>query len=204
MNRHLQLDPGHPARAHRYTTTNSGVNVYSPDQFKACEVRIADIMDGISKICRYNGQVNEFYSVAEHSVLVSRYAEMMGEDEAVVIAALFHDAHETYSGDLPTPHKAMVRGLAQFEEGYELRVREALNLPGPEDPVWERVAYYDSRILHRELIVLRTQNLPMWFDHNIEREVPAELRPVGFEWREARALFRQRMRDLGFGLGGNL
>jgi len=204
MNRHLQLSNDHPARKHRYTTTNAGVNVYSPDQFKACEVRMSDIMDGISKICRYNGQIDRFYSVAEHSVLVSRLAELAGEDELTQICALFHDAHETYSGDLPTPHKAMVRGLAQFEEGYELRVREALGLPGPEDPVWERVAQYDAQILHRELAVMRRENLPQWFDPNMERNTPGSILPVGFEWQEARALFRQRMHDLGWGLGGNL
>lgn len=204
MNRHLQLDPEHPARKHRYTTTNAGVNVYSPDQFKACEVRMSDIMDGISKICRYNGQIDRFYSVAEHSVLVSRFAEMEGEPEEVVVAALFHDAHEAYSGDLPTPHKAMVSGLYEFERGYEARVREALGLPEPDSEVWEHVAIYDSQILHRELAVMRQANLPRWFDPNIERNVPGALLPVGFEWQEARALFRQRMHDLGWGLGGNL
>lgn len=203
MNRHLQLDPAHPARKHKYTTTNSGVNIYSPDQFKACEVRMSDIMDGISKICRYNGQINRFYSVAEHSVLVSIMAELAGDEEAI-LPCLFHDAHEAYSGDLPTPHKAMVRGLAEFELGYEVRVREALNLPGPDDPVWARVALYDSQILHRELAVLRQTNLPRWFDPEVEGAVPAQVQPVGFEWQEARAMFRARLHDLGYGLGGNL
>lgn len=203
MNRHLQLDPSHPARKHRYTTTNAGVNVYSPDQFKACEVRMSDIMDGISKICRYNGQVNEFYSVAEHSVLVSRFAEMVG-NHAAIIPALFHDAHEAYSGDLPTPHKSMVPGLAKFENGYEVRVREALGLPGPEDPVWADVARYDSMILHRELSVLRAENLPQWFDAEIEALVPSNLVPIGLDWRDARAMFRARLIDLGFHIEGNL
>lgn len=205
MSEWIALDPDHPVRSHPYTTTNSGVNVYSPDQFKACEVRMSDIMDGISKICRYNGQTDRFFSVAEHSVLVSRFAEMAGEPEEVVVAALFHDAHEAYSGDIPTPHKRMLAGLAEFENGYETVVREALGLPGPDDPVWARVAKYDSQILHRELRTFRRADLlPSWFDPNIERNVPGALLPVGFEWREARAMFRQRMHDLGWGLGGNL
>jgi len=203
MNKHLKLAPNHPARKHHFTTTNSGINVFGPTQFGVREVRMSDIMDGLSKICRYNGQVNEFYSVAEHSVLVSRIAELMGDEEAI-LPALFHDAHETYSGDLPTPHKAMVRGLAQFEEGYELTVRAALELPGPDDPVWDRVAEYDSMILHRELAVLRRDNLPHWYDPQVEGTVPAGVQPVGFEWREARAMFRARLHDLGWGLGGNL
>lgn len=204
MNHHPHLNPDHPARKHRYTTTLSGVNVYSPDQFKACEVKMSDIMDGISKICRFNGQVSTFYSVAEHSVLVSRIAEMEGDYEAL-LPALFHDAHEAYSGDIPTPHKAMVRGILEFENGYELRVREALGLPSPEDPVWERVARYDAMILHRELRTLRDpKRLPFWYDPNMDAQISEQVQPVGLEWREARALFRSRMHDLGFGLGGNL
>lgn len=204
MNRHMNIDPNHPVRNHPYTTTNSGVNIYSPDQFKACEVRMSDIMDGISKICRYNGHIDRFYSVAEHSVLVSRFAEMAGEEEAVVIAALFHDAHEAYSGDIPTPHKRMLPALVGFEKGYEDRVREALGLPLPWDPVWERVAVYDAQILHRELAVMRQRNLPRWFDPDMERNTPGSIQPVGLPWDEARSLFRQRMLELGFGLGGNL
>jgi hypothetical protein len=204
MNRHLKLDPAHPARTHKYTTTNAGVNIYSPDQTNVVEVRISDMMDGISKICRYNGQINEFYSVAEHSVLVSRFAELAGEDEMTVICALFHDGHEYLSGDLPTPHKAMVRGLREFEEGYESVFREAMGLPGDQDAVWDRVAKYDSEILHRELAVLRRTNLPQWFDPTIEGTVPSSIQPVGLDWREARAMFRARMSDLGWGLGGNL
>jgi len=202
MNDHY-LSKKHPAFKHRFTTTNSGVNIYSPDQFKACEVRMSDIMDGLSKICRYNGQIERFYSVAEHSVLVSRMAEITGDSEAI-IPALFHDAHETYSGDIPAPHKVMVPGLAKFEEGYELRVREALKLPGHDDPVWDRVAEYDMQILHREMSVLRAQSLPYWHDPDMESRVPLQIRPVGFEWREARAMFRTRLRDLQWSLGGNL
>jgi hypothetical protein len=198
------LDPNHPVRKHPYTTTLSGVNVYSPNQFKACEVRVSDILDGISKICRFNGQVSEFYSVAEHSVLVSRIAELLDDEEAV-IPALFHDAHEAYSGDIPTPHKRMVPALLGFEKGYEERVREALGLAVPGDHVWMRVAKYDAMILHRELRTFRAPELlPRWYDPQMDEQVPQQIQPVGFEWRQARAMFRDRIHDLGWGLGGNI
>lgn len=201
MNRHLSND--HPARTHRYTTTNSGIKVFAPDQFRPREVRMSDIMDGISKICRYNGQINEFYSVAEHSVLVSRMAALAGDTDAE-LPALMHDVHEYVSGDYPTPHKDMVPGLVAFEDQYMETVRDALDLPPSTDPVWDRVAEYDSQILHRELIVLRRDNLPTWFDPNIEALVPTQIQPLGVEWREARSMFRARLQDLGWGLGGNL
>lgn len=193
MNSHLS--PDHPVRKHPYTTTNAGVKIFAPRNFRVCEFRASDMMDGLSKICRYNGQINRFYSVAEHSVLVSLYAEAEGDIEAMY-PALLHDAHEYLSGDIPTPQKDMVKGLKAFEDGYEMVVREALDLPGPDDSVWERVALYDHQILHRELAVLR-EIMPTWFDPDIERIVPEHIQPVGYEWVEARAFFRQRFRLLG-------
>lgn len=187
---------------HHFTTTNSGINVFAPDQFRAREVRMSDIMDGLSKICRYNGQVNRFYSVAEHSVLVSLYAELVGDYEAM-LPGLLHDAHETYSGDIPSPHKAMVPAFARFEDGYAVVVRQALGLPDPDDDVWRRVGIYDKMILHREMSVLRDE-MPTWFDADMERAVPEAVRPVGLDWQEARAMFRSRIHYLGFGLNVNL
>jgi hypothetical protein len=99
----------------------------------------------------------------------------------------------------------MVPGLHNFERDYEVTVREALGLPGIGDPVWARVARYDTMILHRELRTFRAPELlPRWYDPEMERAVPTAIQPVGFEWREARAMFRARMHDLGWGLGGNI
>lgn len=192
----------HPAVKHRYTTTVSGINIGPPEFFTVGHVLLRDIMVGLAKICRYNGQIDEFYSVAEHSVLVSRIAELRGDEEAE-IPALFHDAHEAYSGDYPSPQKDMVPELRPFEDGYERVVREALSLPGPDDPVWGRVREYDTIILHRELRNLR-DTLPDWYDPKIEATVPAEVQPVGLGWVEAQAFFRARVHDLGWGLGGTV
>lgn len=120
-----------------------------------------------------------------------------------MLPALFHDAHEAYTGDIPSPHKVMEPAFAWFEQGYEVVVREALGLPGPDDDVWRRVDVYDKNLLHRELTVLRDE-MPNWFDPIMERAVPERIQPVGLEWQEARAMFRARMQDLGYGLTGNL
>jgi len=196
------MDPiEHPVVKHSYTTTVSGVNVYAPGSFFVSQVRLSDIMVGLAKICRFNGQIDRFYSVAEHSVWVSHIAEVEGDEDAI-IPALFHDAHETYSGDYPSPQKDMVPELRPFEDSYELVVREALGLPDSQDPVWWRVRQYDTLILHRELKALR-RVLPDWYDPSLERLVPASVQPVGFEWQEAQAFFRARLHDLGIGLGGS-
>ena len=191
---------------HHYITTVSGINIGDPTcgQVRPEHIRMLDIMCSLAKQCRYNGHVDRgFYSVAEHSVLVSRIAEELGDEEAM-LPALLHDAHEAYMGDIARPQKAMMgRGVVDFESAMERAVRAALGLPGPSDPVWGRVADYDSWILHRELECLRIV-IPDWWDPQISRLVPSNIRPLALPWQEAQSVFRHRLHDLGWGLGGTL
>lgn len=63
---------------------------------------IEDIARGLSNICRFNGQTNEFYSVAQHSVMVS---DLMPQEYK--LAGLLHDASEPYVGDMVKPLKLL-------------------------------------------------------------------------------------------------
>jgi len=75
------------------TFTGKTINLIMP---KEEDIDILDIAHGLSNVCRYNGHCSKFYSVAEHSVLLSyKYG----------LAALMHDASEAYLGDLVSPLK---------------------------------------------------------------------------------------------------
>src|SRR5258707_6177159 len=74
---------------------------------------IEHIAVGLAHICRYSGQCNGFYSVAEHSLLVS--------DTAVgfELEALMHDAAEAFLGDITRPLKQMLPDYKRIEGEVE-------------------------------------------------------------------------------------
>jgi hypothetical protein len=74
------------------------------------EVSILDIARGLANTCRFGGQCERFYSVAEHSVLASRIAPDGFEFEA-----LMHDAGEALLGDVPKPLKQILPDYMALE-----------------------------------------------------------------------------------------
>lgn len=73
-----------------------------PDQ-----IELEDIARGLSQVCRFAGQTTRWYSVAEHAVYVRSLVIEAGHPE-LGFAALHHDSHEAYLGDLPSPLKLVL------------------------------------------------------------------------------------------------
>jgi len=93
-------------------STRSGRNVslLSPS---AGQIVIGDIAHGLAHQCRFNGQTNKFYSVAQHSVLV---ASVLPKE--LKLAGLLHDAAEAYLGDIVQPLKTLLPEFAAIEERF--------------------------------------------------------------------------------------
>lgn len=111
-----------------WVQTYTGKRMYF-DRPKLCDIDIRDIAHGLSNMCRFNGQTREFYSVAQHCVLVShivpRGAELWG---------LLHDASEAYLPDVTTPLKALMPQFKVFEEHIQEAIGDRFGLAWPMPP----------------------------------------------------------------------
>lgn len=79
---------------------------------RVADVNIKDIAHALGNKCRYTGHCREFYSVAQHSVLVSQVV-----DRRLALAGLLHDASEYVLPDVSSPVKPRLKGFKEIEEG---------------------------------------------------------------------------------------
>jgi uncharacterized protein len=113
--------------------------------------------------CRYAGGCKWYYSVAQHSVLTSRYVlcgyvgKVYLTERKTRLAALLHDATEAVLKDIPGPYK---KTQTRFALGYNLVERdlkrwlyEQFDL-GPEYLDAPQIKTIDTELLHAEQSVL--------------------------------------------------
>jgi hypothetical protein len=123
------------------------MQVHSGKQFwpmdpRAEEIDIGDIAHALSMICRFGGHCKKFYTVAEHSVLIS-YAV----PEEFALYGLLHDAAEAYMLDLPAPIKRFVPDYKFYENVLQHFIFQKFGLSWP---VPQEVKAADARILWNE------------------------------------------------------
>lgn len=148
------------------------MDTYSGKQFhpfdpRPDDIEIIDIAHALAMTCRFGGHTKQFYSVAQHCVLVASKAS-----PANALRALMHDAPEAYTGDLVRPikkHPEMVV-FEWVEETVERAICARFGLPYP--ICNDEIKRLDNRILldEREQVMTPTDH-----DWNIGGE------PLGVE-----------------------
>ena len=121
-------------------------------------IDIVDIAHSLSLLCRFVGHCLTFYSVGEHSILLTEIvADNMGTSSAIsteyfnrtCLAALLDDAAEAYIGDISRPlkHSPQFKFFRELEEQIKGKIVHKFHLSGAD---WELVKKADNIALATE------------------------------------------------------
>lgn len=145
-----------------------------------------DIAHGLSHTCRYAGQCRSFYSVAEHSILVS---ELVPAEFA--LEGLLHDATEAFIGDITRPLKQL---LPDFKS-IEARVEEAIAARFAFKPGFKQaIKPVDLQVLAAEQDQLMPAGCADWAKE--DGIVPAKVKVQSLSPTAAKAAFLARYKAL--------
>lgn len=156
-----------------------------------------DVSRGLGRLCRFGGQIRqefEFYSVAEHCVLLTRWAARHMNDVKTVQTfrtILFHDAPEAFVGDLIRPVKRMLPAFSEIEDRIYASVAERFDLLCP---IPEFVKALDDRMLRTERDQVMWGNDHPWITDDLE---PLDVTIEGWLPRRATEEFQRLADDLG-------
>ena len=174
-----------------YLQTVSGrwVNPFDPDPE---QLDAGDIARALANLCRFGGHSRSFYSVAQHSVIVSRLVEERGGDAEDAFAALMHDATEAYLGDMPHPlkHRSPLGAAYKAAEDHlesALRARFAIK-PGVSE-----IKRVDRALLAAER---RAFSAERWHWPELEGVEPLDVELTAWPPDEAARAFAERYAEL--------
>jgi hypothetical protein len=160
--------------------TYSGVEI-DADNIKPEDFNIIDIARGLSNMCRFSGQVNQFYSVAQHSLDVyeeikdaakywntPKYQEdavfntittfnHIGWEEHTIKAAFLHDASEAYISDVATPFKCKMLDYQNIEDKIMRAIYARFNI-NPKLVNFDLIKHFDYVCYEYENTILKSNS----------------------------------------------
>lgn len=98
-----------------HITTYTGVE-FCPSRPQSDGIVIEDIAHALSMMCRGNGHIQYFYSVAQHSINCALEASARAFSPRVQLACLLHDASEAYLADITRPVKPLLPDYLRMEK----------------------------------------------------------------------------------------
>jgi hypothetical protein len=135
------------------------------------QISIVDIAHSLSNQCRFTGHTREFYSVAQHSILVSDIVPQRDK-----LWGLLHDATEAYLSDLARPIK---RAVGELAEAYSLAERELLVAIAEKFDLDENYRQYIPDSVKQADNILLKREMFWLMDHKLL--TPEEIQEFGFD-----------------------
>ena len=120
--------------------------VINPLELTVDDICIEDIAHALSNMCRYNGHVSKFYSVAEHCIIMAATDEFPGWAPW----KLLHDASEAYLPDVCAGYKDWLGDFEEIEEHVLRVIADAFSMPYLEGEILKEVKVGDRLMIHWE------------------------------------------------------
>lgn len=170
------------------TFTGKMLDVFDPDP---ADVDIFDIAHHLALMTRFHGACNQFYSIAQHSVLCCGRADdfqYLQPREDLALVLLMHDAAEAYVGDIVRPIKRGVPEFAAIEKRVMSAINQRFDLPRVADNYGFEgvVKQVDNRMLVTEKLQLMPSNVRWAVEDEFE---PYDLEFESWSPRAAELLF---------------
>lgn len=128
------------------------------------DVRIEAIAAGLGHTCRFAGQADRFYSVAEHCCLGAGRLARQGATPLNQLQFLLHDAHEAYTGDITTPMKVLLGGrhVRRIQAQLQRVILAGLVIPLPDEDAELLIEDVDAVMAATEYVALFGPDAPPW------------------------------------------
>jgi len=151
------------------------------------EVDINAIAHSLAFQCRFNGHSLFFYSIAQHSVLVSK---IVSPEQA--LTGLLHDASEAYTGDMVSPLKKSLPPIfKEIEKAIEEAIFEHFGIKNANHVEIKRA---DKIALFTEMRDVMSEPPAKWDDVDLFEPYPEKIIPLSPE--KAEQEFLERYKEL--------
>lgn len=143
--------PKSPMTPTLLTVAGDYVNFLEPE---GTRFDIEVIAHALSNICRFGGHTTAFYSVAQHSVLVSQIVS-----KPLELQALLHDGAEAFLGDVIKPLKVLLPNYSEIEDRLQRAIYKSFGICEVQHP---DIKYADRVLLATERRDLMQENKSVW------------------------------------------
>ena len=141
-----------------YITTTTGKH-FDPTEPEEALLDLYDIAHSLAFVCRANGHVRIFYSVAQHSIACAREAIERGWTGELILGCLLHDASEAYLSDVIRPVKKDLDYYLKVEDRLQKLIwRHFLGRDLTEEET-EQIFFVDDCMLSMEFKQLMPEEL---------------------------------------------
>jgi uncharacterized protein len=155
---------------------------------RAEEVDLEDIAHSLALTCRFGGHCLSFYSVAQHSVLVSR---LVNPNQS--LAGLIHDGSEAYLVDIPGPVKLSLPGYKEIEQTVDAAILAHFGIDNHDK---EEIKYADNLVLFAEMRDVMHEPPQRWKEYEKYSHLVPEETIIPLSPRESERLFLERYEEI--------